>query len=128
MSAPWGATAVRTIRFDTREPSGRGLALAAALPRRRAASDSYQRCLPLDVQMSEMEGLQLQGRLAAVGVELPLIVVSGQADVATTVRAMTAGAVDFIEKPYEADRLVKPLNRRWRRPADQPFAGIKCIS
>jgi DNA-binding response OmpR family regulator len=75
--------------------------------------------------MSEMEGLQLQGRLAAVGVELPLIVVSAQADVATTVRAMTAGAVDFIEKPYEADRLVKPLNRRWRRPADQPFAGIK---
>ena len=71
-----------------------------------AAPQLTEGCLLLDVQMPEMNGLQLQGRLAAVGVQLPVIVVTGQADVTTAVHAMKAGAVDFIEKPFDADGLV----------------------
>jgi two-component system response regulator FixJ len=74
-------------------------------------------CLLLDVQMPQMDGLQLQGRLAAAGVELPVIVVSGQADVTTAIRAMKAGAVDFIEKPYEADGLVEAIESAMERAA-----------
>lgn len=95
-----------------------------------------ERCLLLDVQMPEMEDLQLQGRLAAVGVELPSIVVSGQADVTTTVRAMKAGAVDFIEKPYEADRLVEAIESAMakagrptiRRQAAKAAARMQCLA
>ena len=94
-----------------------------------------ERCLLLD-EMPEMEGFQLQGRLAAVGVELPLIVVSGQTDVTTTVRAMKAGAVDFIEKPYEADRLVEAIESAMakagrptiRRQAAKAAARIAMLS
>ena len=74
-----------------------------------AAPQLTEGCLLLDIQMPEMDGLQLQGRLAAVGVDLPVIVVSGQADVTTAVRALKAGAVDFVEKPYDADGLVDAI-------------------
>ena len=74
-----------------------------------AAPQLTEGCLLLDVQMPQMDGLQLLRLLAAVGAGLPMIVVSAQADVTTAVRAMKAGAVDFIEKPYEADELLKSI-------------------
>src|SRR5690349_14288235 len=57
-------------------------------------------CVLLDVRMPGMDGLALQARLAKLDNNLPVIVITGQGDVQTAVRAMKAGAVDFIEKPY----------------------------
>jgi two-component system, LuxR family, response regulator FixJ len=62
-------------------------------------------CVLLDVRMPEMDGLTLQAWLAKLEVALPVIVITGQGDVQTAVRAMKAGAVDFIEKPNDESLL-----------------------
>jgi len=58
-------------------------------------------CLVLDICMPGMDGLELQQRLSAKRVRIPVIIVSAYGDVAKAVRAMKAGAVDFISKPYK---------------------------
>jgi two-component system response regulator FixJ len=57
-------------------------------------------CVILDVRMPEINGMELHARLRALGATIPVIIVTGHADVAMAVRAMKAGAWDFIEKPY----------------------------
>jgi two-component system response regulator FixJ len=66
-------------------------------------------CVLLDVRMPGMDGLTLQAKLAKLDNHLPVVVMTGQGDVQTAVRAMKAGAVDFIEKPYEDEVLVKAI-------------------
>jgi two-component system, LuxR family, response regulator FixJ len=66
-------------------------------------------CILLDVRMPGMDGLTLQARLAKLDNHLPVVVMTGQGDVQTAVRAMKAGAVDFIEKPYDDEVLVKAI-------------------
>jgi two-component system response regulator FixJ len=60
----------------------------------------------LDLRMPDMDGLEVQARLAELGVRLPVIVVSGHGDVATAVQAMKAGALDFLEKPIDERQLL----------------------
>jgi FixJ family two-component response regulator len=82
-------------------------------------------CLVLDVRMPGMSGLDLQAELGRRGAGLPTIVVTGHAEVPMAVRAVKAGAVDFIEKPFsdqllldrvrqalEIDRLEREVRRR----------------
>jgi two-component system response regulator FixJ len=56
-----------------------------------------------------MNGLEVQARMLAMRPDLPIIVVTGQGDVQSAVRAMKAGAVDFIEKPYSGDGLIASI-------------------
>ncbi len=63
-------------------------------------------CILLDVRMPVMDGLEVQGRLHDLGITLPVIVMTGQSDVRTAVQAMKAGAVDFIEKPFDDEDLL----------------------
>jgi two-component system response regulator FixJ len=74
-------------------------------------------CVLLDVRMPEMDGLTLQTWLAKLGVALPVIVITGQGDVQTAVRAMKAGAVDFIEKPYNDESLLNAIETALARVA-----------
>jgi two-component system response regulator FixJ len=62
-------------------------------------------CILLDVRMPGMDGLEVQARLNESGIALPVIVMTAQGDVQTAVQAMKAGAVDFIEKPFNDDTL-----------------------
>lgn len=63
-------------------------------------------CLVLDIRLPDMSGLQLQEELQRRGFAVPLIVISGYAEVPVAVRAMKAGAIDFIEKPFSDQTLL----------------------
>lgn len=66
-------------------------------------------CILLDVRMPEMDGLEVQQALTASGVAMPVIVLTGHGDISIAVRAMKAGAVDFIEKPFEKAKLLDAI-------------------
>jgi FixJ family two-component response regulator len=68
-------------------------------------------CAVLDLLMPGLDGLQLQEALHAGGVERPVIFVSGGGDIPTSVRAMRAGAVDFLTKPVNDDALLAAIAR-----------------
>jgi two-component system response regulator FixJ len=77
-------------------------------------------CVLLDVRMPGMGGLNVQEEMRARGIDLPVIFVSGHADVPIVVRAFKAGAVDFIEKPYNEQLLLDSVQQALdRRPARQ---------
>jgi two-component system response regulator FixJ len=71
-----------------------------------SVSPTTRGCLVLDVRMPGLSGLDLQQLLREKQLTLPLIIMTGYADVPMAVQAMKAGAVDFIEKPFENDRLL----------------------
>jgi two-component system response regulator FixJ len=66
-------------------------------------------CVVTDVRMPEMSGLDLVRELKARGVELPVIVITGHGDVPLAVEAMRAGVIDFIEKPFDDEVLLKAI-------------------
>ena len=74
-------------------------------------------CLLLDVRMPGPSGLDLQEALRRQGVTLPIIFLTGHATVAASVRAMKAGAVDFLTKPVDRDTLFDALRRALERDA-----------
>jgi len=68
-------------------------------------------CLILDVRMPGLSGLELQERLAADKIDLPIIFVTGFGDIPMTVRAMKAGAIEFLTKPYREQDLLEAIQR-----------------
>lgn len=68
-------------------------------------------CLLLDVRMPGMSGLELQEQLESRDVRLPVVIITGHGDVAMAVRAMKAGAMDFIEKPFDDELLLASIQR-----------------
>ncbi len=67
-------------------------------------------CLVLDVRMADMSGLAVQQRLNELGFGLPVVVLTAHGDVAVAVRAMKAGAVDFLQKPYRDQALLDSVH------------------
>jgi two-component system, LuxR family, response regulator FixJ len=68
-------------------------------------------CLITDIRMPGLSGLDLQNELIERGIDIPVIVITGHGDVQTAVRAMKAGAYDFIEKPFNDQLLLDLVNR-----------------
>lgn len=68
-------------------------------------------CLIADIRMPDMDGLELQEELKRRGIRLPVIVVTGHGDVPLAVRAMKAGALDFIEKPFDGELILESVKR-----------------
>jgi len=72
-------------------------------------------CLVLDVRMPGVSGLELQEQMAASGVEMPIIFITGHGDVPTSVRAMKAGATEFLTKPFSDLELLQAVESALRR-------------
>jgi len=79
-------------------------------------------CLVLDVRLPGLDGLGLQQSLAEANVALPIVFITGHGDVPTSVRAMKAGAVDFLPKPFEDQQLLTAVQQAIAKDA-QARAG-----
>jgi FixJ family two-component response regulator len=99
---------VRSVGFDA-------LTFNSAREFLRADRPDVPGCLVLDVRLPELSGLDLQQELISLNVDLPIIFVSGHADVPTSVRAMKAGAVEFLTKPYRDQELLEAIQHAVER-------------
>lgn len=80
-------------------------------------------CLVADVRMPGMSGIELMETLRARGVRLPVIIITGHGDIAMAVRAMKAGASDFIEKPFNDQTLLDAVHRALA-PSETPDTPV----
>ena len=72
-------------------------------------------CLILDISLPDIDGLELQERIAADRIDMPIIFITGFGDVPTTVKAMKAGAVEFLTKPFSEDMLLGAVENALER-------------
>jgi len=72
-------------------------------------------CLVLDVYLPDLPGLDLQRELAASGRQIPIIFITGRGDIPTSVRAMKAGAVEFLTKPFRDEALLAAIGQALER-------------
>ncbi len=93
---------VRQVGLDAQTFASAQEFLAAFKPGMRG-------CLVLDIRMPGLSGLDLQDRLVQSGIQLPVIIVTGHGDVPITVRAMKAGAFEFLQKPFNDQALLDAI-------------------
>jgi FixJ family two-component response regulator len=85
-------------------------------------------CAVFDVVMPDLDGLELQQALTASGVERPVIFLTGRGDIPTSVRAMKAGAVDFLTKPVNADTFLAAIDHAREQESREREARAEVIS
>jgi len=89
----------------------------------KAFSEAYQpgsvSCLILDVAMPELNGLELQQQLTRAGIVQPIVFLTGHGDIPMSVKAIKAGAVDFLTKPVKDIDLIRAVRAALRRAAEQ---------
>jgi len=85
-------------------------------------------CILLDIRMSGMGGLELQAELQARGIRIPIIIISGFADVASVVRAVKNGAVDVLEKPFQDEALLERVRAAVERDRQDRQSGAQLTS
>lgn len=99
--------------------------------------DGEHGCLVLDVRMPGMSGLDLQAELARLRIKIPILIITGYAEVPLAVRAMKAGAFDFIEKPFSDQTLLDRIraavaldevSRRRRTVREQVLARMRLLT
>ena len=72
-------------------------------------------CLVLDLQLPDLSGLDLQKRLAEIGLETPIVFLTGHGDIPATVQAMKAGAIEFLTKPVDEEDLLRAIQEAIER-------------
>ena len=98
------ARLLRSVDLEVQTFSTPAAFLSRARPDRPA-------CLVLDLRMPGVSGLAVQEELARVGADLPILFLTGHADVPTSVRAMKAGAIDFLEKTLDDQALLDAIQK-----------------
>ena len=127
----------RSVSFSLRTSNYLVKTFASGIALLREAGALAPGCILMDVRMPEMDGLEVQRRLKAQGITHPVVVMSAHGDIAMAVEAMRAGAVDFIEKPFEKavllgaieagiDRLEAAVRRLAR--AEEARARLKVLT
>lgn len=104
--------AIRTsLTFLLRTEGLRSRAFDSAEALLAELQPDHQGCIITDVRMPGMDGMTLVDRLKAMGCPMPVIVITGHADVPLAISAMRAGVAEFIEKPFEADELMAGVRK-----------------
>jgi len=80
---------------------------------------AHRGCLILDVRLPGMDGLELQARLREEGVTMPIVFISGHGDIPMAVRAVNAGAMDFLEKPFDDEALLERVEQALAQDREQ---------
>ncbi|UFN48478.1 response regulator [Roseomonas sp. OT10] len=80
-------------------------------------------CLVLDVDLPGLDGLEVQRRFAAWEVAIPIVFMTGRGDIPMSVRAMKAGAVDFLTKPFDADAMLAAVRAALERDGERRSRG-----
>lgn len=114
---------IRSAGFEVRAFSSATEFLCAARP-------DVPACLVLDLRLPDLGGLELQRELVRMGVDIPIIFISGHGDIPTTVRAMKAGAVEFLSKPLGDQDLLDAIaqaidKERAARPRRAELAVVR---
>jgi FixJ family two-component response regulator len=76
-------------------------------------------CLVLDLRLPGMSGLEVQRKLTDMGVQIPIIFITGHADIPTTVKAMKSGAVEFLTKPFRDQDLIDAVQEALKRDSER---------
>jgi FixJ family two-component response regulator len=97
-------TLLRSVDLEVRTFTSAAEFLDAELP-------DVPACLVLDMRLPGLSGLDLQSELGRTGVEIPIIFISGHSDIPMTVRAMKAGAVEFLPKPVREQELLDAITQ-----------------
>lgn len=84
-------------------------------------------CILLDVRMPEVDGLEVQRALAERGVTMPIVIMTGHGDISIAIRAMKAGAVDFLEKPFEKAVLIGAIEEALQRLANAADHSLRAV-
>src|SRR5436190_1474696 len=87
-------------------------------------------CLVLDIRLPGVNGLEFQEELAKAGIHLPIVFMTGHGDIPMSVKAMKAGAIDFLTKPFRDQDMLDAVTRalqhdRTRRKAEQRLTELK---
>jgi FixJ family two-component response regulator len=77
----------------------------------RANRPDVAACLILDIELPDLSGLDLQLELSQAGIEIPIIFITGHGDIPMTVRAMKAGAAEFLTKPFRGQELIQAVQQ-----------------
>jgi FixJ family two-component response regulator len=85
----------------------------------QADRDAGAACLVLDVRMPDVNGLDFQKHLVAAGIDLPIIFITAHGDIRMSVRAMKAGAVEFLTKPFDDQQLIDTICAALRSDREQ---------
>jgi FixJ family two-component response regulator len=85
-------------------------------------------CLVLDVAMPELDGLELQRRLASSGIALPIVFLTGHGDIPMSVKAIKTGAVDFLTKPANDADLLRAVRAALQHAAEQSELNLAAAS
>ncbi len=107
----------RSVAFMLGHEGYKILSYASGVEFLKAVKNLERGAVLLDIRMPEMDGLEVQDELTKRGIDMPVIILTGHGDVGLAVKAMRAGSINFIEKPYEKATLLVAL--------DEAFARLK---
>ena len=115
----------RSMNFNVQVFASAPELLASKLP-------DVASCLVLDIRLPGVSGLEFQGNLAKAGIHLPIVFMTGHGDIPMSVRAMKAGAVDFLTKPFRDQDMLDAVTRALerdvkRREGEKAIANLRVV-
>ena len=105
----------RSVAFMLKHAGYQVESYASGIEFLKEAKHAERGCVLLDVRMPEMDGLEVQQEMASRGIDMPVVILTGHGDVGVAVKAMRAGAINFIEKPYAKEALLRAIEEAYGR-------------